>query len=119
MIQRRLYEALVEEYGGDCVGIEFEALGGGRVDAIVRTASERILYEIKTASTARGCVREAMGQLLDYGCWPGRVRATRLVIVGSAPRTDDVLEFLALLSGLVPLRIEYKQISLEDELGVD
>lgn len=111
-IQRRLYEALVEEHGEDCVGIEYEARGGGRVDAIVRTASERILYEIKTASTARACVREALGQLLDYGCWPGRDQATRLVIVGAAATTEEVQRFLARLSGLVPLRIEYRQVSI-------
>jgi cell fate regulator YaaT (PSP1 superfamily) len=40
------------------------------------------------------------------------VRATRLVIVGAEEPTDDVREFLDLLSGLVPLRIEYRQISL-------
>jgi hypothetical protein len=113
-IQRRLYEALVEEHGEDCVGIEYEARGGGRVDAIVRTASERVLYEIKTASTARACVREALGQLLDYGCWPGRDQATRLVIVGAAATTEEVRRFLDRLSGLVPLRIEYRQVSIED-----
>ena len=114
VIADRLYKLLVEEHGQDCVDMEFEPRGGGRIDAIVRTGSQRVVYEIKTASNARGCVREAMGQLLDYGCWPDRVQATRLVVVGSEAPAQDVLDFLDRLSGLVPLRIEYRQIALDD-----
>ena len=113
-IQRRLFEELVQIYGAANVDVEFDARGGGRIDAIVQTGGERILFEIKTASTARGCVREALGQLFDYGCWPGRVPATRLVVVGAAPPNAAVFDFLARLSHQAGLTIEYKHIALDD-----
>jgi hypothetical protein len=114
VIQKRLLELLIEEHGEESVGLEFEQKGGGRVDAIVLTRSERMLYEIKTATSARACIREALGQLLDYGCWPGRVQATRLIIVGTGPRTREAAAYLERLSGLVPLTIDYRQVAIDD-----
>jgi hypothetical protein len=115
VIQRRLLDLLIEEHGEESVGVEFEATGGGRVDAIVLTRSERVLYEVKTATSARACIREALGQLLDYGCWPGRIQATRLVIVGSGARTPEAVAYLERLSGLVPLTIAYCQVAIDPE----
>lgn len=112
-IQRRLFGELVQIYGAANVDVEFDARGGGRIDAIVQTGGERILFEIKTASTARGCVREALGQLFDYGCWPGRLPATRLVVVGAAPPNGTVFDFLARLSHQAGLTIDYKHIALD------
>ena len=114
-LQRRLHGELVETYGRENVDVEFEVSGGGRVDAIVEAGAERILFEIKTASTARGCVREALGQILDYGCWPGRIPATRLVIVGAPALDVDVQRYLTQLSASAPAKIEYKQVILESD----
>lgn len=111
-MQRQLFDDLVATYGGTQVDVEFDARGGGRVDAIVQTPTERILFEIKTASTARGCIREALGQLLDYGCWPGRVPATRLIVVGSPPADDDARAYLNLLTRRSDIPIEYLQVQL-------
>lgn len=116
VIQKRLLELLVEEHGEESVGLEFEPKGGGRVDAIMLSRSDRVLYEIKTATSARACIREALGQLLDYGCWPGRIQATRLIIVGTGALTREAAAYLDRLSGLVPLTIDYRQVAIDADL---
>lgn len=44
---------------------------GTRVDVIVRDGSNWWYYEIKTSHSPRACMREAVGQLLEYSFWPG------------------------------------------------
>jgi hypothetical protein len=44
---------------------------GGRIDLVVRTGEGYEFYEIKTYGSARACIREAIGQLLEYAMWPG------------------------------------------------
>lgn len=112
-LQRRLFAELQREFDDSCIGLEFPAKGGGRVDAIVQTPTDRILFEIKTARTARGCIREALGQLLDYGRWPGRIPATQLVVVGSPAPTAESEAYLRELSRMLPLAISYRQVALE------
>ncbi len=68
-LQSILYDELVREHGKDNVAAEQPAPCGGLIGLLVKSSDRCIIYEIKTAATARGCVREAMGQLLDYGCW--------------------------------------------------
>lgn len=112
-LQERLRDELVDEFGREFVGIEHPAPSGGRIDVIVRTGAARRLYEIKTAATARGCIREAIGQLLDYACWPGGPPIAEIVIVGSEPSTTDVDVYLERLNRSFPIPVRYRHIVLE------
>ena len=81
-MQKRLYNKLAGEYGTDNVGTEIS-----RVDLVVQQPEGYWFYEIKTADTAKACIREALGQLLEYSYWPGNKQATCLIIVGE-PKLD-------------------------------
>ena len=110
-LQTQLHKELVAEYGYDHVGVEQPAPGsGGRIDVLVEKGSLRIVFEIKTAMTARGCIREAMGQLLDYGCWPGGKATSRLVVVGEPKLTPPETAFLAEINRSFPRSIEYRSV---------
>lgn len=98
VLQAALVNELIDEFGEECVGWEQAAAGGGSIDALVLSTSMRTLYEIKTAATARGCVREAMGQLLEYGCWPGALEPSGLVVVGEPDPDPQTTEYLRHLS---------------------
>lgn len=111
-LQQQLYDELVKEHGRDYVQIERTTSSGGRIDAFLWKDECKVIFEIKTASTARGCVREAIGQLLDYGCWPGTKPVTELVIVGEPEPDDHTKSFLQLLSARLFLPIIYRQITL-------
>lgn len=85
-IQNALYSYLSKKYGASCVSYEKDY-----VDLAVKSAAEVIFYEIKTANTVRSCIREAIGQLLDYAAYPHNRRAARLIVVSDVePRSDDV-----------------------------
>jgi hypothetical protein len=52
---------------------------------VVRHEREFLFYEIKTAHSPRACLRQALGQLLEYSFWPGSQEAARLIVVGETP----------------------------------
>lgn len=114
-LQTQLHRELVIEYGYDYVFVEQPAPGsGGRVDVLVEKDSLRIIYEIKTAVSARGCIREAMGQLLDYGCWPGSQTTERLVVVGEPKLEPLEARYLAELNQSFPRPVEYRSVALAE-----
>ena len=51
---------------------------GGSIDIVLKRPDGFWFYEIKTAKTARACIREALGQLLEYSYWPKTQKAKRL-----------------------------------------
>jgi len=113
-LQKQLHSELAAEYGFEHVGREYPALGGGKIDMIVRTKAVRIFFEIKTASTARSCIREALGQLLDYACWPGGLPVDQVVIVGTPPATPVTQAYLDRLNQSFPIPLTYRSITLVD-----
>jgi len=88
-IQAALHTLLAEKYGAKLAGTEQICPCGTRVDAMVKHDTGYWLYEIKTSSSPRVCLREALGQLLEYCLWPGGVPAERLIVVGETPLDAD------------------------------
>ena len=111
-LQEVLYDELAAEFGADCVGTENWCRAGGRIDAFVRTTDVQQIYEIKTARTARGCIRDAVGQLLDYARWPGAAPITALIVVGEPPLTGGEKAYLNRLNARFPIPLEYRQVVL-------
>jgi len=110
-LQRALYNHLASLYGADDVGTERES-AGGQVDVIVRRGEKFWFYEIKTSMSARGCIREALAQLLEYSFWPGAQEAEKLVIVGEAPLDTDAELYVANLRKRFALPIEYEHFDM-------
>jgi hypothetical protein len=55
----------------------------------LRRGKDITYFEIKIALTAKGCIREALGQLLEYNVYPGEQRASEMVVVGEHPATAN------------------------------
>ncbi|MGA3055618.1 MAG: hypothetical protein ABSD63_15530 [Candidatus Korobacteraceae bacterium] len=111
-LQQALHRRLVSEYGDENVGAENPSGVGTRVDIVVRRENDFWFYEIKTACSPRACLREAVGQLLEYAFWPGGQGATRLVVVGECAIDDDATEYLRRLKDRFSLPIDYEQIAI-------
>jgi hypothetical protein len=109
-IQKKLYHRLVSQYGDSNVSFENTSGVGTRVDVVVRREDKYWFYEIKTAQSPRACLREAIGQLLEYAFWPGSPHVTRLVIVGETPIDNDGAEYLRRLKEGFALPLEYEAI---------
>ena len=112
-IQSQLYEKLVKEYGNDNVGTEND-MNGVKIDVIVKQKNEYWFYEIKTASTARACIREALGQILEYSYWPGHQKASKLIIVGEPKANKQERDYVKYLKDKFKLPIEYLQFKVSD-----
>lgn len=111
-LQLGLYHRLVSKYGKENVGTELPSGVGTSVDVVVRQRGEYWFYEIKTASSPRACLREALGQILEYAFWPGGQEATRLIVVGESAIDEDGEEYLRRLKKRFSLPIEYEQITI-------
>jgi hypothetical protein len=82
LLQEALYRRLALQYGQDRVHTEQPSGVGTKIDIVVKAENGYWFYEIKTALTPRACLREAIGQLLEYALWPGSQEPTRFIVVG-------------------------------------
>ncbi|PZP83551.1 MAG: hypothetical protein DI582_10775 [Azospirillum brasilense] len=110
VLQEALYQQLAQLYGKDNVGAENPCGTGNRIDMVVRHPDTYWFYEIKTAQSPRACIREAIGQLLEYSLWPGSQSAARLVVAGECALDTDGSAYLETLREQFSLPIHYEQI---------
>lgn len=110
-LQQVLHDRLVSEHGAANVGTELGSGVGTSVDVVVRRPDGYWFYEIKTAQSPRACIREAVGQLLEYSFWPGAQEAKRLVIVGETVLDDAGAVYLKTLQHRFSLPLEYEQVN--------
>jgi len=112
LLQEALYQRLVPRYGKDNVRTEQPSGVGTLIDIVVKVKREYWFYEIKTALTPRACLREAIGQLLEYGFWPGAQEPSRFVVVGESLIDEDGKEYLRRLNKRFSLPIDYEAIAI-------
>lgn len=117
ILQKKMYDILIQEFGYENVGQEHYAPGGGIIDLIALTPHGRMIFEIKTAHTARQCVREALGQIMDYGYWNGADGLHSLVIVGEPASDEEVDQYLVLLSSSLPAPVFYRSLPLDQSIS--
>jgi hypothetical protein len=109
-LQEALYHRLADKYGAENVGVELPSGIGTSIDVVVRHKGKFHFYEIKTAQSPRVCLRQALGQLLEYAFWPGSQEAIRLVVVGESALDQEGTEYLRILKRRFSLPVEYEQI---------
>lgn len=110
-IQRRLKVQLESE---GCKDVVFEPpIGSRAIDVVARHKETLWFYEIKTAWSDRACLREAIGQLLEYSLWPGSTKPSKIVVVGEPPLTAHGKDYLERLNTAFPVPIDYRQIKLD------
>jgi hypothetical protein len=110
-LQRALRHRLQKKYGAENVKWECPSGNGTSIDLVVHQKTEFWFYEIKTAISPRACIREAVGQLLEYSFWPGSQEAARLIVVGESPLDEKARAYLQTLVTRLSLAIDYEQIS--------
>ncbi|MFZ2725360.1 MAG: hypothetical protein WAX77_03820 [Methylococcaceae bacterium] len=109
-IQRSLYNKLVAKYGKESIDPESLIGNNNRVDIKVKDENGDLLYyEIKTSNSAKACIREALGQLLEYSYWTGNQEAKKLIIVGEAEYDTDAQTYIEELRDRFKLPISYEQ----------
>jgi hypothetical protein len=106
-----LEQALIAEYGKDNVRSRSPTADGTEIDAVVRLPSGLFqIYEIKEEKTAKLCIREGLGQLLEYAKSPG-MTAAGITVVGTVPPTREDALYLDRLNKDHCLNINYRQVN--------
>lgn len=64
-------------------------------------------FEIKTNDTAKSCIREALGQILEYNHFPNSIRAEEMHIIGPVAPCEDEVLYVKFLNNTYNLNIDY------------
>lgn len=112
LIQEELIKKLREKYGNNNVSPE-HPIGSKKIDVVLKNGNEFTFYEIKISGSAKACIRDAIGQLMEYAYWPDRRNANSLVVVGEEAIDDKTSIYLKYLNNNFCLPIHYEQISID------
>jgi hypothetical protein len=112
-LQTLLQEELEAIYGKGNVRLE-NHFNLNRIDLVVRSGDSYHFYEVKTASSAKACVRQALGQLLEYAYGNGKKNASKIFIAGEFPIDIETDKFLKHLREEFKIPIFYKVIKLHN-----
>lgn len=110
-LQQILQSELEEIYGTDNVRLE-NRFNANEIDLVVRDSGNFHFYEVKTASSAKACIRQALGQLLEYAYGNGRKNASKIFIAGEFPIDKESDNFLRFLRDEFKIPIFYKLIKI-------
>jgi hypothetical protein len=102
------------ENGPNSIRTEYSTALRTRIDTVVQSDLGKIYFEIKTGSSARACIREALAQLLEYAYWPGSEEPARLVIVGEPPLDPTAAKYIEALNSRFGLGLDYRQIVIKE-----
>ena len=108
-MQYQLHKELALEFGAQNVGTEI-LVEGGSIDLVVKRGDNFWFYEIKTAQTAKTCIRQAMGQILEYSFWSKSYKPEKMVIVGPARLNMHEKEYLDTLNTWFQIPLEYRVV---------
>lgn len=111
-IQFALGQYLIKQYGRNAVSDEHPTGNGTNIDLAVKNGKDYTFYEIKIGG-ARHCIRQAVGQLLEYSYWPGARRGSRLVIVGEEALDERGQKYLVHLREEFGLPLYYEQFDMK------
>lgn len=112
-LKRALYRALVETHGESNVSVEQQMACRRPADIVVRDGeSQLVVFEIKTAMQPRECLRQAIGQLLEYAFWPGSPPCREVVVVGPVAADGQTHAFVEELRErfAIPLRYQFQRL---------
>ena len=109
---RRMQDVLKKELinEGAEVGTEHPDGNGRYIDLVARRDEALEFYEIKSGLSPRLCIREALGQLLEYAYWGDGVPPARLIVVGDQPIDSAAQAYLGTLEQNFQLPIRYRHI---------
>ncbi len=103
-LQNKLYDWLCEMHGPDAVRLELEW-----VDLQLTEGGTVTFFEIKTDSSAKRCIRNALGQLFEYSTYATESKAHKWMIVGDPTPTQDDADYLKHLRSLYNIPLFYAQ----------
>lgn len=107
-LQEVLFKKLTRLYGEKNVFLEENF-----VDIKVKLKDKVLLYEVKSASYAGNCIREALGQIVSYSQRETEFKNKNLIVAGQYKPNKDEEEFISYIKDNLKLNFEYEHIDIE------
>ncbi len=101
-IQNRFVRYLMATYPNDINVGERK-----RIDARRETENELFIYEIKPFESVYACIRDGIGQLLDYSHQQKTKKAKRIIIVGPNEPEQHDLDFIQGIKNVIQIPFGY------------
>jgi hypothetical protein len=98
------------QHGKAVVFPEQDTGNGTKIDIAVEKSTGLWLYEIKTSTCIRTCIREGLAQLMEYAFWSQGLTAARLIIVGEAQTDAGAIHYLDTLRKRFGLPVYYSRL---------
>lgn len=107
ILQEKLYNHLVSLFGEDNVGLENQ-INGNRIDIVLKIKEDHfIFYEVKTGSSAKSCIRQGLGQLLEYAYWNNSDFKADMIIAGEFEIDKTTSDYINYLKNELNIPISY------------
>lgn len=115
-IQNGLYKLLCSKYGDENVGAENDTGYNSRIDLVVRlNRSSFYFYEIKTGTSALACIREALGQIIEYVHFRDfPINVDKMFVIGTCLPNEEEIRYINLLRKEYNIPIYYRQYIIDD-----
>lgn len=82
----------------------------------IDTNGKQLFFELKTATTVKSAIRQAIGQLLEYNHYPNCNKADKLIIVTVAEAKKDDVQYLMGLRQVYKIPVYYRQFDMEKKV---
>ena len=106
-MQMGIYKELVKMFGIKNVGTD-QLVGLNRIDIVAKNKNDYIFYELKTHNSIKMCIREALGQLLEYAFFPDKCYAKNIVIISQNRITAEAKTYLRSLRERLKIPVYYR-----------
>ena len=73
----------------------------------------KLFFELKTATTVKNAIRQALGQLLEYNHYPNNNKADKLIIVTVLEPTKEDIQYLQGLRTVYQIPVYYQQFDMD------
>lgn len=115
-MKENIYKEFKKQFEGTRIqiGTENPTGYGTSVDFVINDPTYGLtFYEIKTGGTALSCIREGLGQIVEYCYYPANRNASRLVIVSPHPVDANIKLYMRHLRTVLGIEIYYQCYSLD------
>lgn len=115
-LQTQIHNALCVEYGEPFVGTEQRSLSNGEIDFVIEKDELRVFAELKTSARVITCVRDALGQLLEYSYFGMHKAPSELWVIGTGKCTPAEISYLDHLRKRLGIQLFYRRF--DEDLGI-
>ncbi|QIE58801.1 hypothetical protein G5B37_04260 [Rasiella rasia] len=104
-----------KEYKGFEISTEKTRICNNLVDCAAKHKDKYILFEVKTANSVLACIRQALGQIIEYALLDTSLEFKQLIIIGPATPTEFDLTYFQNLKDKLKLPLKYWSYSSEEK----